>query len=188
MASTHQSKQAFNRRPTAPDIQSNADAAIARVYGSVSKGPVPHRYFYSHEGDPAITGPFQTEEEFGRAIALRSKRLWTEFDNPSFHSDFLARHLPVALCDHPIVFTHGDLHRENVVVRKIVGSDTEEEYEVAALVGWETAGWYPSYWEYAYIFPVLQWNDDWPEIVEKILDPFVLEGAMMSVVFRNMEF
>lgn len=43
------------------------------LYGSVDRGPVPHRYFWSREKYPAITGPFQTEEEFGRAIALRSK-------------------------------------------------------------------------------------------------------------------
>ena len=44
-------------------------------YGSVNGGPVPHRYFFSREKDPAITGPFQTEEDFGKAIALRSKTM-----------------------------------------------------------------------------------------------------------------
>ena len=158
-------------------------------YGSVDRGPVPHRYFYSREEDPAITGPFQTEEEFGRAIALRSKVMWSEANIHNFHSDYLARHLPVALRNHPPMFTHGDLYRENVLVRKVVNSVTnEEEYEVAALVDWETAGWYPSYWEYAHIFPLLQWFDDWPEYIEKVLDPLPLEGAMMRVVFNDLEF
>ncbi|CAI7623408.1 unnamed protein product [Penicillium glandicola] len=79
----------------------------------------------------------------------------------SFFSDYLARHLPLALQNNPPMFTHGDLYRENVLVRKVFNSVTnEEEYEVAALVDWETAGWYPSYWEYAHIFPLLQWSDD----------------------------
>ncbi|RAK98303.1 aminoglycoside phosphotransferase family protein [Aspergillus ibericus CBS 121593] len=139
--------------------------------------------------DPIITGPFQTEEEFGKAIALRSKNIWSESNNHSVFSDYFIRHLPLALHNHPPMFTHGDLHRENVLVRKIVNSVTnEEEYEVAALVDWESAGWYPSYWEYAHIFPLLQWIDDWPAYVEKILDPLPLEGAMMWVVFSNMEF
>lgn len=64
----------------------------------------------------------------------------------------------------------------------------EEEYKVAALVDWETAGWYPSHWEYSHIFPLLQWVDDWPEYVEKILDPLPLEAAMMRVVFNDLEF
>ncbi|KAJ6018475.1 Phosphotransferase enzyme family protein [Penicillium canescens] len=158
-------------------------------YGSVNRGPVPHRYFFSSEKDPAVTGPFQTEEEFGKAIALRSKTMWSESNGHSFLSDYLARHLPLALRNHPPVFTHGDLSRENVLVRKVVNSVTnEEEYEVAALVDWEAAGWYPSYWEYSHIFPLLQWVDDWPEYVEKILDPLPLESAMMRVVFSDLEF
>jgi aminoglycoside phosphotransferase (APT) family kinase protein len=130
-------------------------------YGSINRGPVPHRYFFSREKDPAITGLFQTEEEFGRAIALRSKTMWSGSNSHSFLSDYLARHLPSAFRDHPPMFTHGDLYRENVLVRKVIDSVTnEEEYEVAALVDWEAAGWYPSYWEYAHIFPLLQWIDD----------------------------
>jgi thiamine kinase-like enzyme len=87
------------------------------------------------------------------------------------------------------MFTHGDLYRENVLVREVVDSVTnEEEYEVAALVDWEAAGWYPSYWEYAHIFPLLQWIGNWPAYVENILDPFPLEGAMMRVVFSDLEF
>ncbi|KAG2413371.1 hypothetical protein HFD88_002560 [Aspergillus terreus] len=157
-------------------------------YGSVNRGPVPHKYFFSREEDPAVTGPFQTEEEFGKAIALRSQTMWSESKSHSFLSDYLARHLPYALRNHPPTFTHGDLYRENLV-RKVANSVTnEEEYEVAALVDWETAGWYPSYWEYAHIFPLLQRIDDWPEYIEKILDPLLHEGTMMRVVFSDLEF
>lgn len=156
--------------------------------GSVDRGPVPHRYFWSLEKDPAITGPFQTAEEFAKGIALRSKTMFSEMNNDNFHCDYLARHLPSALGNYPPMFTHGDLWRENVLVRKVVMSTNEAEYEVAALVDWETAGWYPSYWEYTHIFPLLQWIDDWPEYVENILDPLPLEGAMIWFVFNILEF
>lgn len=46
-----------------------------RFYSSVNRGPAPHRYFFSHEKDTAVTGSFQTEEDFGKAIALRSKTM-----------------------------------------------------------------------------------------------------------------
>ncbi|KAJ5702217.1 hypothetical protein N7488_009765 [Penicillium malachiteum] len=158
-------------------------------YGGVNGGPVPYRYFWSPEKDPAITGPFQTAEEFAKGITLRSKSRWSDKNCRIFQSDYLGRHLPSALGNYPPVFTHGDLWRENILVRKVVSSVTnEEEYEVAALVDWETAGWYPSYWEYAHIIPLLQWMDDWPEYVEKILDPLPLEAAMMQVVFNDLEF
>ncbi|EAU37977.1 predicted protein [Aspergillus terreus NIH2624] len=107
----------------------------------------------------------------------------------SFLSDFLARHLPYALRNHPPTFTHGDLYKENVLVRKAAKSVTnDEKYEVAGLVDWETAGLYPSYWEYAHIFPLLQLIDDWPEYTENVLDPLTLEGAMMRFVFSDLEF
>ncbi|RJE19219.1 Phosphotransferase enzyme family [Aspergillus sclerotialis] len=155
-------------------------------YGSVNGGPVPHRYFFSREKDTAVTGPFQTEEDFGKAIALRSKTMWSESNSHSFLSDYLAHCLPSVLRNHPPMFTHGDLYRENVLVRKVVNSVTnEEEYKVAALVDWETAGWYPSYWEYAHIFPLLQWIDDWPAYIEKVLDPLPVEDAMMRAVLAT---
>ncbi|KAJ5087482.1 phosphotransferase enzyme family protein [Penicillium angulare] len=158
-------------------------------YGSLNRGPVPHRYFYSREKDPHITGPFETAEEFAKAIALRSNSMWTESNTRSFLSDYLGRHLPRALGNYPAVFTHGDLWRENIMVKKVVSSVTNEDvYEVAALIDWETAGWYPSYWEYAHIFPLLQWTDDWPEYVERVIDPLPLEGAMMRIVFSDLEF
>lgn len=39
----------------------------------------------------------------------------------------------------PLVFTHGDLSRLNILAR---GDD------IVGIIDWETAGWYPSYWEY----------------------------------------
>ena len=158
-------------------------------YGSVNRGPVPHRYFFSREKDTAVTGPFQTEEGFGKAITLCSKNMWSESNRHNFLSNYLARHLPLVLRNHLPMFTHGDLYRENVLVREVVNSVTnEEEYGVVALVDWETAGWYPSYWEYTHISPLLQWIDNWPAYIEKILDPLPLEGTMMRVVFSDLEF
>ncbi|KAJ5716131.1 phosphotransferase enzyme family protein [Penicillium malachiteum] len=160
-----------------------------RFYGGVNGGPVPHGYFWSLEKDPPITCPFQTAQEFAKVIALRSKSRWSDSNFRIFHSDFLHRHLPLSLRNYQPMFTHGDLWRENVLVRKVVNFvKNEEEYEVAALADWETAGWYPSYWEYAHVHPLLQWIDDWLEYVEKILDPLPLEAAMMQVVFNDLEF
>ncbi|KAJ5627057.1 phosphotransferase family protein [Penicillium herquei] len=70
-------------------------------YGGVNAGPVPYRYFWSPEKDPAITGPFQTAEEFAKGIALRSKSRWSDTNCRIFHSDYLGRHLPLALRNYP---------------------------------------------------------------------------------------
>lgn len=40
----------------------------------------------------------------------------------------------------PLLFTHGDRQRKNIIVN-------QDDYSVA-IIDWEFAGWYPSYWEY----------------------------------------
>jgi thiamine kinase-like enzyme len=52
------------------------------------------------------------------------------------------------------VFTHADICPRNIVI-----SD-DEENPVSGLLGWESAGWYPKYWEYANM--MRPWNNqDW---------------------------
>jgi RIO-like serine/threonine protein kinase len=45
----------------------------------------------------------------------------------------------------PLKFIHGDLSSLNIIVR----GDT-----IVGLIDWQTAGWYPSYWEYTTASPV----------------------------------
>ncbi|KAI0139091.1 kinase-like protein [Hypoxylon sp. NC0597] len=67
-------------------------------------------------------GPFSTEDEFNQI--LRSP------------------HIPdvVHRSGHKIVFTHGDINMRNILVDK--------NGRLSGIVDWETAGWYPDYWEY----------------------------------------
>lgn len=52
----------------------------------------------------------------------------------------LARRIPLTLRNHSSI-------ESLFFVKKVVNSVTKEQaYELAALVVWETAGWYPSYW------------------------------------------
>ena len=69
----------------------------------------------------------------------------------------------------PICFTHGDLSSLNILVR---GED------VVGIVDWETAGWYPSYWEYTSAWHVNPQNEFWQDEVGKFLEPMPKELAM----------
>lgn len=40
-----------------------------------------------------------------------------------------------------IKFTHGDLHRSNIIV------NSHPPYRTLAIVDWEQSGWLPAYWE-----------------------------------------
>ncbi|KAI8937905.1 hypothetical protein NX059_005589 [Plenodomus lindquistii] len=62
----------------------------------------------------------------------------------------------------PLVFTHGDLSSLNILA---VGD------EIVGIVDWETAGWYPSYWEYTNAWNVNPQNQFWRDEVDKFLQP-----------------
>lgn len=61
------------------------------------------------------------------------------------------------------VFTHGDLNSMNILV---------EDGHVSAVLDWETAGWYPKYWEYNCAIQVNPWNIFWKDHVCNFLDPW----------------
>lgn len=58
-------------------------------------------------------------------------------------------------------FTHGDLSSLNILVR---GND------VVGIIDWETAGWYPSYWEYTTACQVNPQNSFWRAEIEEFLE------------------
>ncbi|KAE8354951.1 kinase-like protein [Aspergillus coremiiformis] len=158
-------------------------------YGNIAGGPVPHRYFLTPETNPAINGPFETDDDFHAALSLRSHQNWADNQRHGWTSDFFARHLPSALRGHRLTLTHGDLYRRNILVQKVSDPvSNTHTYRVTAIVDWETAGWYPEYWEYASSFALFQWIDDWPESMEKVLDPCPLEAALLNMVHKDLEF
>ncbi|KAF8553360.1 kinase-like protein [Imleria badia] len=72
------------------------------------------------------------------------------------------------------VFTHGDLSRFNILVRgdRVVG-----------IIEWETAGWFPTYWEYSMAYqawwPAHPYNEFWRDVMERFLSrPMEKELAM----------
>lgn len=158
-------------------------------YGSVARGPLQHRYFLTSDQNRSINGPFETETDFGLALSLRSRLNWEFNDRHGWISDFFARNLPSSLNGHQSTFTHSDLYRKNILIQQTADpSSKEKHYTIAAIVDWESAGWYPAYWEYAASFALFIWVDDWPEKFEKIVDPWPLEAAMIRFVHQDIEF
>ncbi|MFW9792593.1 hypothetical protein, partial [Brucella melitensis] len=58
------------------------------------------------------------------------------------------------------VFTHSDLQRKSILVEVEESAQDGKQFHVS-LVDWESAGWYPVYWEYFAAFLSFKWNDDW---------------------------
>ncbi len=98
--------------------------------GSVSMGTG-----YDHRFGGDRFGPFNNMKDFHDYI-LRHNSLdaWKE------ESDVVQVHSkPTA---YAAKFTHGDLVPSNIIVK---------DGKIAAIIDWETAGWFPEYWEYTKI-------------------------------------
>ena len=117
-------------------------------------------------GTSLCHGPFKSVREFHKYLR----------GGFNAHPD----HLPeiselIALHDRswpPPVFTHGDLSSLNVLVR----GD-----EIIGIIDWETAGWYPSYWEYTTAWQVNPRNYFWRDEIDKFLEPMHKELEMEMI-------
>lgn len=116
--------------------------------------------------EPGGFGPYQTEDEFNEgliwAMTLDQKNSWID------HIAKLIRAMP----PHEINLTHADLSPRNI----IVSGD-----QVAGILDWEMAGFYPEYWEYIKALYHPDWQSSWVNegIVDTILEPYYLEHAVM---------
>ncbi|RAL08561.1 phosphotransferase enzyme family protein [Aspergillus homomorphus CBS 101889] len=102
--------------------------------GNVTKGPLYDRAFhvnYMHEA-----GPFATVRDFHDWFTSLHRRPMS--DPYSVPVEPFRYDLPD---DCAIKFTHGDLHRSNIIVTPT------PPYRILAVVDWEQSGWLPEYWE-----------------------------------------
>ncbi|CAK7220515.1 hypothetical protein SCUCBS95973_004184 [Sporothrix curviconia] len=137
-------------------------------------------------------------EDMGLALAEKSSENWEFHGQRGWKTDFFRRNLPSALSGHPFKLTHGDLHPANILVEldesgdKSGGNDgnngNEAQYRVKAIVDWDTAGWYPEYWEYGINVALFPWDGDWIEALEEMIGAFPLQAAMLHMVRENIEF
>ncbi|OBT43651.1 hypothetical protein VE00_05218 [Pseudogymnoascus sp. WSF 3629] len=140
------------RRIAPPNLAvSNVDGGI--LYDSRIYGPM--RF-----------GPFQNIQDFHKHLR---GGLETHVDNPDDVSELIAWHEGPWSAP---VFTHGDLSNLNILAR----GD-----EVVGIIDWETAGWYPIYWEYTTASHVNPQNLFWKEEVDRFLEPMPKELAMEEI-------
>ncbi|KFY29188.1 hypothetical protein V491_00148 [Pseudogymnoascus sp. VKM F-3775] len=115
---------------------------------------------------PLRFGPFENIQSFHKYLRGGME---AHVDHPSDARELIAWH------DGPwsVPFlTHGDLSSLNILAR----GD-----EVVGIVDWETAGWYPSYWEYTTASNVNPQNLFWKKEVDRFLEPMPEELAMEEI-------
>ncbi|RDB28023.1 hypothetical protein Hypma_002206 [Hypsizygus marmoreus] len=108
-----------------------------------------------------LAGPFRDEAHMN--VQLRRLRPVEEYP-AVVHSVHAKRH--------PLVFTHNDLAPRNIMYDEPSG-------KVLALIDWESAGWFPGYWEYT---KTLNWvckrptEADWKKEVPKMIPAYEEEA------------
>ncbi|KDQ10906.1 hypothetical protein BOTBODRAFT_35848 [Botryobasidium botryosum FD-172 SS1] len=113
-------------------------------------------------------GPFDTERQFNDHIVANLKDAV-----PQEYRAFLRRMLKDG---HKVVFTHGDLHPGNILVK---------DGRIVAILDWEMSGWYPEYWEYCKIMWNEDFDSDWGNRVHEFLTPYDYEYALDRVLLGN---
>ncbi|KFZ01177.1 hypothetical protein V501_10173 [Pseudogymnoascus sp. VKM F-4519 (FW-2642)] len=115
---------------------------------------------------PMRFGPFKDIQDF-------HKHLRGELEAHVDNSDDVSSLIAWQDSPFPVpVFTHGDLSSLNILAR----GD-----EVVGIIDWETAGWYPVYWEYTTASHVNPQNLFWKEEVGRFVDPMPKELAMEEI-------
>ncbi|KAI9811976.1 MAG: hypothetical protein M1832_000641 [Thelocarpon impressellum] len=120
--------------------------------GSSSIGPcdggpaLDQRTYSTHRG-----GPFPAEEAFNEWLIDGTARTTPSNLVSAFRSRWRS--------DHRLVFSHGDLGQQNVIVR---------DARIVALVDWQHSGWYPEHWDFLKFFSCLGRGSDWFELASVI--------------------
>ncbi|RDL39282.1 Uncharacterized protein BP5553_03622 [Venustampulla echinocandica] len=104
--------------------------------GTINQGPLQDIIFAGQQP----TGVFPNVSSFHTWFSTPKRQKTQNADlspDPTWRSGLLD--------DVPIVFTHGDLHRSNILISR---DEHEGTVKIAGIVDWHQSGWYPAPWEF----------------------------------------
>ncbi|RBR05991.1 hypothetical protein FVER53590_29302 [Fusarium verticillioides] len=74
---------------------------------------------------------------------------------------------------HKIVFTHGDLNPRNIMMERISSSAGVSGWRLSGIIDWETAGYYPEYWDYTKsMFESFRWSRRHNNMMQDVFSEF----------------
>lgn len=74
---------------------------------------------------------------------------------------------------HSIFFTHADLNPRNILVQEVLQQNGKYGWRVSGIVDWETAGYYPEYWEYTKaLYEEFRWPRRYAKMIHKLFSAF----------------
>lgn len=149
--------------------------ALPPEFGNLGKEPLPDFIFRTISGED-FGGPCETVQELGKGLADAMR---ANSDMNLERSKLYDRIIPKILKEGPPVFTHGDIQRQNLVLR-----DDGKVY----ILDWGLSGWFPECWEYCYaMYAAGDFETDWHAYIPKFLSEFPSE-LCLTLILRNIHF
>ncbi|KAJ6780380.1 hypothetical protein PWT90_03524 [Aphanocladium album] len=89
---------------------------------------------------------------------------------------------------HKIVFTHADLNPRNIMVRQVKSADGCGAWEVSGIIDWETAGFYPEYWDCTKsLYEGFRWPKRHNDVMKRVFAAFGDYSEEINVEQRSWE-
>nr|RBQ98674.1 hypothetical protein FVER53263_20311 [Fusarium verticillioides] len=89
---------------------------------------------------------------------------------------------------HKIVFTHGDLNPRNIMMERISSSAGVSGWRLSGIIDWETAGYYPEYWDYTKsMFESFRWPRRHNNMMQDVFSEFGDYSEELAVERRAWE-
>ena len=170
----------------------------ATYFGGVNRRRLEDGVFWTESLDPAICGPFDTEEALNEAMIRRIREL---VDEPQ--TNLIRSLIAEVLCGRQSqrpVFTHGDLQPKNIMVERLeedlasyadaltmsakpTPTIGRQRFRVT-LIDFELSGWYPDWWEFATAAYMARFKPTWHALLQDahILQPYPIHFAMLSLI------
>lgn len=126
-------------------------------------------------------GPYTSEVEFNEGIVraledrLPPDQRTRDPESRSYNYELTLKDTVRALKGHNIVFTHGDLHSGNILVRND---------KTVVLLDWGLAGFWPEYWEFYRAMFHAPWRASFEREIPKFVPPYYLENLVLQKVFN----
>ncbi|KAF5639454.1 phosphotransferase family [Fusarium tjaetaba] len=135
------------------------DIAICNTLGEACRDP--------RIRDWSPIGPFPDEAPFSQNLRFS--------DEPSRRG-------------HKIVFTHGDLNPRNIMMERISNSAGARGWRLSGIIDWETAGYYPEYWDYTKsMFESFRWPRRHNDMMQDVFSEFGDYSEELAVERRAWE-
>jgi len=120
-------------------------------------------------------GPCDDEREFDQCLIRTASD--HGFPSETAFQEKLACAKKMQKKNHRIVFTHGDFKHHNIMVH---------EGHVSGFIDWESAGWYPEYWDYTTALRYIPENFWWFKFVLQVGGSCYLEEREYERALLNL--